>query len=59
MSKAKSSGPVMTPVEMIIAYLAGSTGDAAAELQRKLDNLTEEERQLLIAYLSTPPAVEQ
>ena len=49
----------MTPVEMIIAYLAGSTGDAAAELQRKLDNLTEEERQLLIAYLSTPPAVEQ
>ncbi len=39
---------------MTIAYLAGHTGDAADELERKLNGLTEEERKALIAFLSTP-----
>ena len=39
---------------LTIAYLAGHTGKPAEELRHKLDNLSEEERRALIAYLSKP-----
>jgi len=48
-------------LEMVITYLAGYTGEPANELRRKLDTLSDEERKVLIAYLSTPahPASER
>jgi hypothetical protein len=43
-----------TLLALTLGYLAGSTGDAAEELAKKLDGLSDEERTVLIAYLSKP-----
>jgi hypothetical protein len=41
-------------LDMVIAFLAGHSGKPANELRHKLDNLADEERRALVAYLSKP-----